>query len=198
MLKFLLSFVFIFQFICFQPSWAAVPLDHEGLPVIAAGEIFFRAPETTHILCQWNLQALNWGTPVPGRRDQGFEIQRLNGSDFEKVGEILTQFILNDYIYGPHVRIRSININPEHQHNRVGTQAMKLILDLFSEMPLKLEVNTRNYPAQKLFHKLGFSYLHTLAVGDVEVWVKNYDPARLNRRTLKERDQFSVQSCQQM
>lgn len=157
-----------------QVLGAEARLDAGGLPTMEKGATFTRGDVS--IVCDWNLPATSWGRPIPGRRDQEFLIFQDQGSgNLVKVGNVLTQCMTQDDIYGQHCRIREIAVEEYFHRRGIATAAMTLIEAMFPGFPLKLEVNIGNKAARGLFAKTGFSFLHSHDWGDVEIWVKNYD-----------------------
>lgn len=163
LLKYLVIFVSIFGIM--GASTPEKPGPQEKVPHISMGDILTFGPSTVRLLCTFNLQALNWGTPLQGRYDQGFDIEYFRNGVWSKVGEILTQckFGTEDDgsdldFYGPHTRIRLIEINENSQNKGIGGIALKLLLSKFIEksLPVKLEVPVQNIIAQHLFEKLNF------------------------------------------
>ncbi len=182
--KYLITLTAIIGAIC-----AATPeTGHEKkLSQISKGEVLTFGPSTVRLTCTFNLQATNWEQPLQGRKDQGFNIEYFCKGTWCNVGKILTQckFGTEDdgsdlNFYGPHTRLRSLDIDEAYKNKGIGTMALKILTARFFEksLPIKLEVAVPNLVAQHLFKKFGFANVSERENKDwgVQHWLKSVPP----------------------
>ncbi len=86
--------------------------------------------------------------------------------NWEKVGEILVQFIPDDEYFDTHLRIRYIEVNQDYRRRGIATKALNVLMTNFEHIKFKVfkcEISDFNIESVGLFEKLGFIKRHNLS-----------------------------------